>query len=392
MSTVELAADRKSRHRAAAAPVWPPRLPGDLDVDERALLRDWLQGSAASRPWLSLLKTAGFDRIDLAARLVDKALAAGLCTLKEQRELGKDWQKQTLIWVELAALQREFGLTTRDDRTARLQALTARLDVLMGDELVGEAAQALAESRMPIQSAESRAMLLGALQTWVAAERDGLRRDFSLHVDHTKVIRDGEWTWLERHFDLPALGIGPFAPTLTLAGDFRLHWDSDRRVDLGVLGFATLPVDALRRLAGLTTAPSRWWLIEGRASFEKQAARLASGDLLVWIAGRPTRAWKAAVTSLLQLAPAPAAVSADADPAGIEIVLAASEPWEASGLAWTATAMEPERLDRPGAQPLGTYDRGVLARLAGRELPPELAALRDALAERGMKAEQEGWL
>ena len=54
--------------------------------------------------------------------------------------------------------------------------------------------------------------------------------------------------------------------------------------------------------------------------------------------------------------------------------------------------MEPERLHRPGLQPLGRYDREVLARLAERALPPELAALRNALIERGVKAEQEGWL
>lgn len=98
------------------------------------------------------------------------------------------------------------------------------------------------------------------------------------------------------------------------------------------------------------------------------------------------------MTRLLQLAPAPAAISADADPAGIEIALAAAAPWVAAGLPWAATAMEPERLDRRGLQPLGRYDRAVLDRLATAALPAELAALRDALNERGVKAEQEGWL
>ncbi|HEY9105040.1 MAG TPA: hypothetical protein VIN58_00060, partial [Roseateles sp.] len=227
---------------------------------------------------------------------------------------------------------------------------------------------------------------------WVADGHTGLRRDFALHLGHTKAISTGEWGWLERHFDLPALGIDAFAPTLTLAGEACLCWPGDRRLDLGAAPFLTVPADGLQGLQRVDAPPARWWLIENRASFEKQAARRAPGDTLVWIAGRPTRAWGEAMSRLITLAPAPAAISADADPAGIEIALAAAEPWERAGLAWAATAMEPARLYRPGLQPLGRYDLGLLARLAARPLPPELAALRDALAERGVKAEQEGWL
>jgi len=382
--------DRLKQELQATAPVWPGALPR-LDVDEAALLKDWLDDSADSRPWASLRKIAGTQRIELAERLADKALAAGLCTIRQKFERGR-WWRLALAWVELEALQSAYGLTTRSERDARRAMLAARLDGLMADQLLGEAAQALTEARSPVDALEWRARLLEALRDWVSQQREGLRRDFSLHVDHTKAIEPGDWRWLERFFDLPALNIGPFSPTLTLAGDLRLQWSGDRRIDLSVAAFHTLPVEALAALQAVTPVPQRWWLIEGRASFEKQAARRAPGDVLVWIAGRPTRAWGAAMAGLLQLAPAPAAVSADADPAGIEIALAAAEPWEAAGLAWTATAMEPERLDRPGAQPLGTYDHGVLARLAGRALSPELAALRDALAQRGMKAEQEGWL
>jgi hypothetical protein len=225
----------------------------------------------------------------------------------------------------------------------------------------------------------------------VAEGAQGLRRDFALRLGHTKAIGDGEWGWLERHFDLPALGVGAFAPTLTLAGSLGLHWEPALRMDLAVTPFVTLPAGSLTRLARVT-APRRWWLIEGRASFEKQAARGEPGVALVWIAGRPTRAWAEAMAVLLRLAPAPIDISADADPAGIEIALAAAGPCIAAGLPWTATAMEPRRLDRPGLPALGRYDRQLLERLSERALPPELAALRDALIERGVKAEQEGWL
>lgn len=389
MNTLERKAGITRRERAASASSWPPALPA-LDVDERELLTDWLRGSAASRRWQALLEAAGPARIELAERLADKALAAGLCRVSEAFARGR-WQRSAVAWIDTEALQAALGLPTRSAREARRQALAARLEALMDDALVGEAAQGLAEARLAAQLAEARAALLDALRTWVAAGRAGLRRDFALQLGHTKAVSPGEWAWLERHFDLPALGIDAFAPTLTLAGDLGLRWPDGRRLDAGVAAFVTLPVESLAALVG-ATGPARWWLIENRASFEKQAARRAPGDALVWIAGRPTRAWGEAMARLLALAPAPAAISADADPAGIEIALAAAAPWIEAGLAWAATAMEPGRLDRAGLQPLGRYDRAVLDRLASAALPPELAALRSALNERGVKAEQEGWL
>ncbi|PZP36686.1 MAG: hypothetical protein DI603_01635 [Roseateles depolymerans] len=385
-----MSASRTRRHLAAARAVWPGVLPV-LNADERELLVDWLRGSAETRPWQSLLQAAGPGRIELADALSQKVLEAGLATRHERSEHGRWWPVK-LCWVELEQLQAALGLVTRSERDKRAAALAQRLEALMVDELVGEAAQALAEARMATTAAEARAALLDTLCRWVAGGCTGLRRDFALQLGHTKAISSSEWAWLERHFDLPALGIDAFAPTLTLAGDARLCWVGDRRLDLGVAPFFTLPVDALQGLQHIDTPPARWWLIENRASFEKQAARRQPGDALVWIAGRPTRAWGEAVARLIALAPAPAAVSADADPAGIEIALAAAEPWERAGLAWTATAMEPAQLDRAGLQPLGRYDRGVLDRLAARALPPALAALRNALVERGVKAEQEGWL
>lgn len=389
MSTRELSADRTRRHLTAVAPVWPDALPA-LDVDERELLVDWLRGSAESRRWQVLLETAGATRIELAGRLASKALITGLCTVKEIFEHGR-WQRASLVWIELEALQVALDLPTQSQRDARRQALAQRLATLMDDPLVGEAAQGLAGARLAIDLAEARAALLEALCAWVSDGAVGLRRDFVLRLGHTKAVSDGEWRWLERQFDLPALSIGAFAPELTLAGRLSLQWPGGSRVDLSAASFITLPVESLAALESVTP-PTRWWLIENRASFEKQAARCEPGVALVWIAGRPTRGWVAGMARLLQLAPAPAAISADVDPAGIEIALAAAEPWTTIGLPWVATAMEPEHLNRPGLQPLGRYDRGVLERLATAKLPIELAVLRDALKERGVKAEQEGWL
>jgi len=389
VNTRELSASRTRRHLAAALPLWPAKLPA-LDVDERELLTDWLRASAESRRWRTLLEAAGPARIELAARLADKALVTGLCTQKDIFERGR-WQRASVVWVELESLQTALELPTRSGQGARKQALVERLATLAEDPLVGEAAQGLAESRLALWLAETRAALLGALRDWVNGGNVGLRRDFALRLGHTKAISDGDWRWLELHFDLPGLGISAFAPELTLAGQLSLCWCDGKRVDLAVAPFMTMPVDALLAVerAG---SPARWWLIENRASFEKQALRREKGVALVWIAGRPTNGWADAMRRLLQIAPAPAIISADVDPAGIEIVLAAAQPWVDAGLAWGVMAMEPHRLDRAGLPPLGRYDRAVLDRLAARELPAELATLRDALSERGVKAEQEGWL
>jgi hypothetical protein len=133
-------------------------------------------------------------------------------------------------------------------------------------------------------------------------------------------------------------------------------------------------------------------VIENRATFERQARQRESTQCVLWVPGRPSLAWLAAVARLLELAPAPARVSADADPAGIEIALSVGALWAPQGLHWQAHTMESRRLDECKTPPLNDYDRESLACSLSRDLPSELRELALAMARAGKKAEHQGWL
>lgn len=131
---------------------------------------------------------------------------------------------------------------------------------------------------------------------WHDAASEGSRRDFALKaLGTTKAIGPADWRWLESSFDLERLRINPFAPMLWLAGEVTLHW-GERRVDAGALHCIGLPLGDLRKVERVTTShgPARhYWLIENRASFERQAQQREQGTVLVWLPGRPSSAWLA---------------------------------------------------------------------------------------------------
>jgi hypothetical protein len=96
---------------------------------------------------------------------------------------------------------------------------------------------------------------------------------------------------------------------------------------------------------------------------------------------------------LLVQAPAPATLSCDPDPAGIQIALTAGALWDEAGVTWQVSHMAPSCWQTGKTLPLNDYDRRVLAELqTNATLPPDLAALRDFILSSGTKAEQEGWL
>lgn len=95
--------------------------------------------------------------------------------------------------------------------------------------------------------------------------------------------------------------------------------------------------------------------------------------------------WKA-------LAPAPAEIACDPDPAGIAIALEAAMLWRQANLPWQAWRMEAARLAAlPVRSPLNATDLEILARTRPG-LPAMLAELADWMAEHGEKGEQEGYL
>jgi hypothetical protein len=389
MPVHETLRDRRHRQRASDTPAvgLPPLSPAQAE-----LLAAWARDHVQRRGIAKLRQLAGPPRLDQVEPLAMALLNAGWARLHERHEAGQ-WWLQHLEWTDLPRLQALLGLPTRAQQDQARTELDAQLAGLAADDpALLEAVQATLLGRLGAHRRAARLELLQGLARWRAEQRSGLQRDFALHArPHTKAISELEWAWLRGHFDLEAWGIEPLAHILWLAGAVRLQFGS-HTIDLAGMPFVGLPQ---RHLATLTAAGpvQRHWLVENRTSFERQAGRLAPGVLLAWLPGRPSRAWCEAWGQLLRAAPAPVDVSADADPAGVDIALAAGAVCTAQGVAWQPRAMEPQRLDSGRPLALNAYDRQALARLQREPgLPTMLAELVHAMTLRGVKHEQEAWL
>ena len=250
---------------------------------------------------------------------------------------------------------------------------------------------------LPSSSKAARAELLQALALWQQAQRQGMRQDFALAArGHTKAITSTEWDWLESTTPLETLGVGRFEPLIWLAGSIALCPSNSVQgvlLPLGQFGFVGLPCRDFRGSMQVALAPKAYWLIENRASFERQATQLPEGQCLLWLPGRPSNSWLEAVRWLLTQAPAPAAISCDPDPAGIQIALTAGALWDSAGIPWQTSHMDSDTWRTGITLPLNDYDRRVLTELQILDgLPADLATLRDYLLTSSRKAEQEGWL
>lgn len=187
-------------------------------------------------------------------------------------------------------------------------------------EAVAQAIQQLEdESAQRVDVLATRLYLLTSLVEWRQSQMNGTRRDFALFAgEHTKSIGAGDWKWLERHFDLESLGVTHFLPMVWLAGDAQLLW-GERVVDISAVRCLAIPIEDLLQVTAVKASQDHWWLIENRASFERQSGQRPPATFMAWLPGRPSPDWLKAIGHLLRLAPAPLQVSADADPAGIDI-------------------------------------------------------------------------
>ncbi|MGM9487623.1 hypothetical protein [Ideonella sp. YS5] len=379
---------RRQRRPSFAADALPP-----LTQAERALLADWAKAHARKRSVAMLQQLAGPTRLDLVEPLAEKLLLAGWAALDEEHRGGRWWLK-ALHWADLASAQQALGLRTREERDRTRAALDGALTELaaQGPPELKQAVEATIRGRLTPRRRQARLELLQALVSWQAAQRRGMPRDFALHArPHTKAISDLEWTWLRGHFDLEAWGIEPLAHTLWIAGSARLRFGAST-LELAGLPFIGLPQKHFSRLTAVDGV-RRHWLVENRTSFERQAAQCPEDTLITWLPGRPSAGWCEAWVHLLRHAPVPVLVSADADPAGVEIALAAGAVCGSAGVAWQPHAMEPHRLASGRPLPLNDYDHQTLERLKARsDLPPGLAELVEAMAATGVKHEQEAWL
>lgn len=368
-----------------------------LSGAQQAVLLKWLKSDAQERNWQSLLQAAGSSHLEVADALVQALLLSGAVALKEEFHHGQ-WRPWRMVWTDLEALQVLVGVPTRTQRDADKENLNLGLQSLaLAHPLLSAAADSVLNDALPSSSKMARAELLQALALWQQAQRQGMRQDFALAArGHTKAITSTEWDWLESTTPLETLGVGRFEPLIWLAGSIALCPSTSVQgvpLPLGQFGFIGLPCRNFCPSMQVVLAPKTYWLIENRASFERQAIQLPEGQCLAWLPGRPSNAWLEAMRWLLTQAPAPATVSCDPDPAGIQIALTVGAVWDEANLPWQTRHMDPDSWRSGIKLPLNDYDRRVLTELqANTRLPADLATLRDHLLSSGTKAEQEGWL
>jgi hypothetical protein len=400
------AKDRRIRQSPQGFSALPPLRPV-----QQAVLQRWLQSAAQERAWQSLLQATGKTHLHEAEGLLQALLWAGALAVKEKRTSGQ-WRVERVVWRDLPAVQQAAGITTAAQHAALRDANTAQLQALAQIQpQLAAAAQSALQSPAALQ--RQRLALLEALLQWQQAQRSGMRQDFALAArGHTKGITNTEWDWLQTHLSLEDWGVGRFEPLFWLAGTLALQGPApSAQLALQGLHFLGLPCRQLRAPWRVALAPQRYWLIENRASFERQAAQREQSEqheqrekhekhekhedrvCIIWLPGRPSGAWLDAMAWLLAQAPAPAAISCDPDPAGIQIALSAGQLWDDAQLPWRAQHMSAATWQNGTTRALNDYDLRVLNDLHQHPaLPPELADLRDYMLSSGHKAEQEGWL
>ena len=392
-----VAKGRGARHRARReAPTYLP----ELRPRQRTWLQAWARTHQSTRSREALYKAHADLDLEEADALVDKLLHAGWVSLRETLQRGV-WLWQSLQWRDLPALQQQLGLPTaqaqasdqtdwQDTMNAWLERLPEHHPLRAG---VLDALADLSANRVPYRRKQERGALLRSACLWFDENQSGHRRDFALWArNDTKSITDTEWDWLDQHLGLAELSIQTFTPMVWLSGPLCLQW-GHHSLDLGLLDHQAIPVHQLGSTTAMQCdASPTYWLIENRASFERQA-RLHRDKVVIWMSGRPTHAWLKAMGHLLDQAPGSALISADLDPSGLAIVMAACQPWRRRQLPWRMHDMSVPLLHAARPWPLGPHDHLLLETLlAAADMPADVKALAQAMRDSGRKAEQEGWL
>jgi hypothetical protein len=317
----------QKRRRTATC---PPQALNTLPAEWRELLARWVQRGGNSH-WETLCNDAGANRVQLAYALLDWLLRSGWAAVTQQWKHG-DWLPQRVELLHQPELRKALGLRDKDDEAQHWQEIRASLHTLDNEAL---APAVLALDDLPVQRALARHDLILKLHDWQTQQQRGTRRNFAWFArDDTKVIKDGEWNWLESVLDLAEFGIERHTPLLLVSAPLRLHLPHGQ-IDLAASpDFAALTPATMQAVTTATGTVSRWQLVENRTSFENVAKKREADTGVIWLPGFPPTWWREAVGRLLDLAPAPAHIACDPDPAGIAIALKASELWRERGFAW----------------------------------------------------------
>lgn len=352
----------------------------------RDLLTRWVRRGGRSR-WETLLKDAGTAHLPLAEMLCEWLVREGWAIVIEERRHG-DWWPQSLELRDLPQLRMALGISDKELDARRWQVLREELQTCCGHDLA-PALQALDE--LPVHRALARCDLVHSLQRWQDAQQSGTRRDFALAArNDTKGISESEWNWLEQTLDLAEFRIERHTPLLLISASLTLN-QSYGRLDLAVCAdFAALTPATVQGIKSATGMVRVWQLVENRTSFER-VAKLRDADAgVIWLPGYPPGWWLNTVRKLIDLAPAPAHIACDPDPAGINIALKAAELWQELGLCWQPWKMSAADLASLRVRkPLSDSD---MIQLAAMQLPAQFAELACWMLKHREKGEQEGYL
>jgi hypothetical protein len=378
---------RRSRERPGTP------LPLDtLPADWRDLLTRWVrQGNRCK--WDSLLKKSGARQVETAVNLLDWLLHHGWVRLEEQRQ-SSAWRARWVQFREIAELRRALGLKDADDDAMRWADLRAQLASGLDPGLDPVLAPLLAAlDALPVARALARIDLVSALVRWQAEARCGTQRDFALFArGSTKSLTDADWNWLDLNIDLVACRIERHTPLLLLAAPCTLQVATGALNLAASADFAALTPASVAAATSADGAPALWQLVENRTSFERVARRRAPDTGVIWLPGYPPHWWHEAVAQLLKLAPAPALIACDPDPAGVAIALQAGQVWQAAGLAWQPWHMDISSLQGlPHRSALNAWDDArIVQLLQSPDLPQALRTLLEYMQQHNIKGEQEG--
>jgi len=363
----------------------PPRGLDSLPDDWRQLLKRWVRRGGDSR-WETLKGDAGVGRQNLAQALLDWLLDNGWIRLSEKFERA-EWWPYRVQFQEPVALRAALGIADAETTAAKWHSLRGALppDTPLLDAL----------DALPPKTALARADLASALARWQVEQCSGTQRDFALFArGATKAITLAEWAWLAVATDLAEWGIERHTPLLLIAAPVVLRL-AQGALDLAACAdFCALTPATLAAATSADGAPTHWQLVENRTSFERVARARAASTGVIWLPGFPPGWWRETVAKLLTLAPAPAAIACDPDPAGVAIALQAGALWQAAGLDWQPWQMDIatlQSLSSHGA--LNAWDSARIAQL--RQAPglrAGLAELLDHMQQHNLKGEQEGAL
>lgn len=367
-----------------------PQTPGTLPADWRELLARWVRRGGNSR-WETLRNDAGTTHVQMAQDLLNWLLRAGWAAVTEQRK-HSEWWPQHVELLHLPQLRAALGLRDKDNDAQRWQECRAVLHALDNPAL-SPVLYALDE--LPVQRALTRQDLIFKLHDWQTQQQSGTRRNFALFArDDTKAVSEGEWNWLESVLDLAEFGIERHTPLLLVAAPLLLHLPHGQIDLVASPDFAALTPTTMQAVTMASGTVSRWQLVENRTSFENVAKKREANTGVIWLPGFPPTWWRKAVGHLLDLAPAPAQLACDPDPAGVAIALKAAELWRERKLDWQSWRMSAADLAALRVRkPLTEGDKLQLVALRQEPtLPDQLSELLEWMLKHGKKGEQEGYL